>query len=98
MSGGSYNYLCHALDLGDLLNKQSDLSEMTDRLSGLGYAEDAAEETYLLLTLLRQFETRSEVHVQRLRDLWKAVEWWDSGDSGEDRVKEALKVYREAAS
>jgi hypothetical protein len=29
-----------------------------------------------------------------LADVWKAVEWWDSCDSGEDAVEEALKKYR----
>jgi hypothetical protein len=94
MSGGSYNYLCNSWDVEDLLRHKSDLSDMTDRLAALGYAEDAAKETYLLLVLLRQMETRVEVHLQRLTDVWKAVEWWDSSDWGEDAVKEALAKYR----
>jgi hypothetical protein len=94
MSGGSYNYLCHSWDLEDLLKQKASLSDMADRLSALGYAEDAAKETYTLLVLLRQFETRAEVHAERLRDLWKAVEWWDSADWGEDSVRKALAAYR----
>lgn len=56
--------------------------------------EDAAKETYSLLVQLRQWETRADVHMERLRAVWKAVEWWDSGDWGEDDVREALAEYR----
>ncbi|MFF4179705.1 hypothetical protein [Streptomyces sp. NPDC001750] len=94
MSGGSYNYLCAALDLPDLSQQQWQLQKMSDRLSGLGYAADAARETEELLVLLRQWETRAMVRVERLSDLWKAVEWWDSGDTGEEAVKDALEKYR----
>lgn len=94
MSGGSYNYLCHTWDLSDLTQKKGDLADMFDRLAGLGYAEDAARETYTLLVQLRQFEIQTMVHVERLQDLWKAVEWWDSADTGEDSVKKALADYR----
>lgn len=30
----------------------------------------------------------------RLNDVMKAVEWYDSSDSGIDRVDEAIKKYR----
>ncbi len=96
MSGGSYNYLgliCYD-DLPELLSKESDLRDMADRLAGLGYAEDAARETEELLVMLRQWKIRAEVRVRRLADLWRAVEWWDSSDSSEDRVREALAAYR----
>lgn len=94
MSGGSYNYLCDALDLSDIENKQHDLLEMSNRLAGLGYAKDAAAETYRVLVELRQFEVRIGVHLERLRDVWKAVEWWDSCDWSEDQVRAALEKYR----
>lgn len=94
MSGGSYNYLCHAFDLDDLLERRHSLREMADRLAGLGYAEDAAKETEELLVLLNQWCVRAEVRRNRLADVWKAVEWWDSCDSGEDDVREALAKYR----
>jgi hypothetical protein len=100
MGGGSYNYLgsiCYD-DLGELLAKESDLREMADRLAGLGYAEDAARETEELLTMLRQWKTRAEARVRRLSDVWHAVEWWDSRDWSEDRVREALAKYRGEAA
>lgn len=94
MSGGSYNYLCLASDLEDLQARRWDLQEMASRLAGLGYAQDAARETEELLVLFRQWETRAAVRVARLSDVWKAVEWWDSHDSSESNVHEALAKYR----
>lgn len=94
MSGGSYDYLCWAQDLEDINGKRYALREMADRLAGLGYARDAAAETEELLVLLQQWEVRAQVRVKRLSDLWRAVEWWDSNDSGEDEVREALAKYR----
>lgn len=93
MSGGSYNYLFRD-DLADLLGKETELREMADRLAGLGYAEDAARETEELLTMLRQWRIRAEVRVRRLSDVWHAVEWWDSSDWGEDKVREAVAAYQ----
>jgi len=95
MSGGSYNYLASMYDdLADLLGKETDLQDMADRLAGLGWAEDAARETEELLVMLRQWKIRAEVRVRRLFDVWHAVEWWDSGDWSEERVREVLAKYR----
>lgn len=94
MSGGSYNYLCDSWDIDDLISKRGDLEQMSARLAGLGWAEDAARETEELLVMLRQWEIRAETRIKRLRDVWKAVEWWDSCDYGEDQVREALAEYR----
>lgn len=97
MSGGSYDYLCHK-DADELINSshcQSTIDAMASRLSGLGYAQDAANETEELLLIVRQVQTRLNVRIDRLRGIWRAVEWWDSADSGEDSVKEALQHYRE---
>ncbi len=93
MSGGSYNYLCHA-DVEQLFNKIPDLEDMADRLSALGYASDAARETMEALLIIRQYEDRVTVISERLQGVWKAVEWWDSCDSDEDGVKTALERYR----
>ncbi|MDH6610315.1 hypothetical protein M2164_005950 [Streptomyces sp. SAI-208] len=94
MSGGSYNYLYGAVDLEDLQAQRHNLEDMAQRLAGLGYAQDAARETEELIVLLRQWEIRAAVRLKRLADVWHAVEWWDSCDSGEDAVREALAKYR----
>lgn len=93
MSGGSYNYLCYK-DIEDLFPWGGNLEQMADRLAGLGYAEDAAKETVALILRMRQFQVWGDSMIDRLGPVWKAVEWWDSCDSSEDRVKEALAEYR----
>ena len=93
MSGGSYDYL-YSKDVEDLLHTQETIQNMADRLAGLGYASDAAKETQELLLTLRQFENRISAMKERLSDVWHSVEWWDSCDSGEDGVKNALEKYR----
>jgi hypothetical protein len=94
MSGGSFNYLCHTWDLNKLMDKRGDLEEMASELAGLGYAQDAARETEELLVMLRQWEVRAAVRIERLREVWKAVEWWRSCDYSEDQVRKALTEYR----
>ncbi|WP_328439365.1 hypothetical protein OHA71_23795 [Streptomyces sp. NBC_00444] len=94
MSGGSYNYLYASVDLEDLQAHRYDLEAMAARLAGLGYAQDAARETEELLLLFRQWETRAEVRIGRLSDLWRVIERLDSHDGGEDAVKAALAKYR----
>lgn len=93
MSGGSYDYLCFK-DPGELIEDASELARMQDRLAGLGYAKDAAVETAHLLARIRQFSILVEVASERLQEVWKAVEWWDSCDYSEEQVKEALVEYR----
>lgn len=93
MSGGSYDYLCYK-EISRLINSQSDLESMQERLSGLGYAEDAAQETMQLIQSIRQFERLTEVLIERLRPVWRSVEWWDSADISEDWLKVSLYEYR----
>ena len=95
MSGGSFNYLCYR-DASQLLSGESDgeLQAMADKLAELEYAADASKETRELILVLRQTKDRVENYISRLRDIWHAVEWWESGDSSEDDVKENLAKYR----
>lgn len=94
MSGGSYNYLFTVQDLEDLQAKRGSLEDMAERLAELGYAQDAARETEELLLLFRQWETRAQVRIRRLTDVWHAVEWWDSNDGSEEDVRQTLAKYR----
>jgi len=98
MSGGSYNYLCHVYDADDLMRHHADLEVMAQRLERIGCAKDAAKETRNLIADLNAFEVRAEVAIQRLRGIWRAVEWTDSGDSTEDSIRQALTEYRGAGT
>lgn len=94
MSGGSYEYICFKDEIGDLLNRRDQVEHMAERLARLGYAKDAAKETYDFLLWLRMVEAQFEARHERLSGVWRAVEWWDSGDSGEDDLQVALEEYR----
>lgn len=93
MSGGSFDYLCHK-DVPELMGRLDAIQEMADALAFLGYAEDAAKETQELIQTLKQMNIRLEVMKDRLSGVWKAMEWWRSGDWGEDQFKESLQLYR----
>jgi hypothetical protein len=67
---------------------------MCDALAALGYAKDAAVESRALAARLNQIEVEVEVAMERLRPVWKAMEWWRSCDSGEEQFKAALAEYR----
>jgi len=93
MSGGSYNYLCFA-EPSDLLEKHSqDLREMVEALSAAG-ASDAAKETETIITILNHFKDRLQARIDRVSPVWKAVEWWHSGDWSEAQFRESLAEYR----
>jgi hypothetical protein len=95
MSGGSYNYLyIYADDPRELVSRLGTLKEMSERLSGLPYAKDAAIETERIIAMIERLETQVRVRAEALADVWHAIEWWDSCDYGEDRVKEVLAKYR----
>ena len=94
MSGGSYEYLCYADTLEDILQKVHQLIPMADRLTELGYS-DAAKETEEVDLLLRQFNRRISARIDRLKGVWKAVEWLDSCDSGQDYVDDQILRYRQ---
>lgn len=80
MSGGSYDYLCNR-DSSDIDERVTDLERMADRLAEL-------------MQRIRQYQVHTDVIIARLVKVWKAVEWWDSGDWSEDAVRKALGDYR----
>lgn len=92
MSGGSYDYLCFKAD--DLSGRRGTVEEMAQRLEGLPYATAAAVDTRRVLTLLDDARNLAE----RLSDTWHAIEWWDSGDYGEEQAQEALAAYRDTST
>lgn len=94
MSGGSYDYLCYA-DATELFNKRQSISDMVTALAGMGHL-DAARETESIKLILNQFEVQIDARLQRLQDVWKAVEWTESGDTGPEAIDIAIAKYRGA--
>lgn len=94
MSGGSYNYLYS--HVGGLEVQRGDIEAMRDSLhelekQGVPGAAKAARQTRMIL---HHFDL-AEQKAQALSNVWHAVEWRDSGDSGNDQVIEALREYKE---
>lgn len=85
MSGGSYNYLCHQ-DRIDIY----ELERMADRLAELAPGSRADRDTRALWERLQGDETSNA-----LRDVWHAVEWFDSCDYGEDQARAAIADYEQ---
>lgn len=87
MSGGSYNYLCFH---GDALSEhRGDLEAMARRLEGLPWAAQAAAATRECLRNLAGAEQLAAA----LSEVWRAVEWWDSGDWGEASVRREVDAF-----
>ena len=87
MSGGSFNYLCHA----ELTERKQTVMEMRDELHRLGY-HDAALATDGVVAAMNQIEAAQ----RNLADVWHAVEWLCSCDWDEDSVAEVLAKWRAA--
>lgn len=95
MSGGSYEYLCYK-SAEDMLQygPRQELQRMVKRLIELGEL-DVAKEMEQFVLFLDGIEARIQARVERYHDVMHAVEWFDSGDYGDDSFKEALAAWRE---
>lgn len=96
MSGGSFNHL-YRLGIAELLSEVTsvgdDLAEMARTLTELG-VHDAAAEAEFIIADVAAFKRRTEVRLNRLRYLFKTVEWKVSGDGSIEAVHEAVARYR----
>lgn len=79
MSGGCYGYFYSSF--GDDGSKET-LKTISDRLAELGHP-DVAADTRRVLDL-----------IESLSEVWRDVEWLDSGDYSEDQVAETVGEYR----
>lgn len=93
MSGGSYSYL-FVKSAEEILDCEETLQQMADRLAGLGYAPDAARETYEALLVIRQYRAHMSAIIRRMSEVWQAVEYRDSNDYSDEDIREAIDRYR----
>lgn len=96
MSGGSWNYL-YSKDIDDLMQYSNIelLEEMADYLNQNGY-EDVAKDTRRLAEYIKSASIRIETLFEALSPVFKAVEWFDSGDWGEETLNNEILKYRNA--
>lgn len=94
MSGGSYNYL-FCKEVPDLFSGSSikDMEDMEATLLSCGY-KDIAKDVRRLIEYINSAENRISVLHEQLRDVFHAVEWYDSGDYGKASLYKALDAYR----
>lgn len=110
MSGGSYNYIYYWVEEGveELVERRKDVKAMLQRLQGLKYASNVAKETEIVLEDLNVLEqmqaqlelqlvpikARIEARARNLAQVWQAVEWWNSHDWSEQKVKSAIAQFQ----
>lgn len=96
MSGGSWNYL-YCKDIDELMNGSSTelLQDMADRLNSAGF-EDAAKDTQRLVEYIKSASIRIETLFETLSPVFKAVEWFDSGDWGKETLNNEVLKYRKS--
>ncbi|MET4144286.1 hypothetical protein [Arthrobacter sp. UYCo732] len=90
MSGGAFDYLCMAYDLNGVFERQEQMAMMATTLRDWGH-DGAAAETEALHADLERLDSSVMDRVERLRGVWKAVEWTTSFDWGPDSVTEAVQ-------
>lgn len=94
MSGGSFNYLfckeCH-----ELFEKRnvSELEDMERELMQLGY-DDVAKDFRRLIEYIKSARNRVGVLAEMLNPIMHDIEWYCSGDIGEDTLAKTIEKYR----
>jgi hypothetical protein len=89
MSGSSYNYLCFKT-VSELEGDIEMVHAMANRLKQLGH-DDAAAATMKIIDSINAINQ----DVFKLSEVWKAVEWLDSGDWGIESVNTAVAKFSE---
>lgn len=92
MSGGSLNYLCYK-EAKDLFDYIPELESVEETMLSFN-AGDIAKDVRRLIEYLKTAENRIAVLSDNLNDIFRAVEWHDSGDTGRNDVFEAIERYR----
>ena len=94
MSGGSLNYLCYK-EINDLFtwNSVLDMETAEHLLIQKGYI-DIARDVRRLIEYIKTAENRVGILFENLKDVFHAVEWYESADIGEDSLQKALEKYR----
>jgi hypothetical protein len=88
MSGGSFNYLQSYNCLENLEHLRGMQQELADLAYDHPQAQPAADATWSIIAAIDKALERA----RELDEVWHAVEWWKSGDWGqEDALREAAK-------
>ena len=92
MSGGAFDYLyCRETD--ELFCHIADLESMKQSLICYGY-DDIAKDKQRLIEYVKSARITVETLQDILAPVFKAVEWYESGDYSKGRMIEELEKYR----
>jgi hypothetical protein len=92
MSGGSHDYL-FAARYPDILDRIEDMESMEHDLLKMGH-KDIAKDVRRLIEYCESARNRIEVLTDNLRDVFHAVEWYCSGDIGDESLVREMEEYR----
>ena len=88
MSGGSYDYLCFAGERTVLVSENECYEHMRKRLEGLG-----CKRAVHMMNCLKALEGAVEHLTEQLGEVWRIVEWHDSGDRGKEQMDDVLSAF-----
>ena len=91
MSGGSFDYL-YSKSIDELVNNPWAIKEMAEALIREGFL-DAGHATLGFHLYILAMRNVAEKIQEELEQIWRDMEWWKSGDSGRDRVEEAVRKW-----
>lgn len=96
MSGGSYGYL-YGKFATDLFESDHDLRKMAEDLMAKYPQSQAAHDTRSAIELIDIFSEIIQNKIRPLEQVWRAQEWYTSGDSDENYVVKELWNYEHPA-
>lgn len=95
MSGGSLGYLfCREPEELLCATQQENMEAAEQILLCKGY-KDIARDVRRLIEYTRSAENRIAVLHAQLKGVFRAIEWWESGDTGNESLVKSLEAYRE---
>lgn len=92
MSGGSFDYL-YSKDLGSLIEEPYLVESMYDRLQEIPQAKETLKKTEELLQKIQDIRNFYKENEGEFYRVWKAIEWYDSHDTGEEDMLKEIENY-----
>ena len=96
MSGGSFNYLCYK-DTEDFFKRTDDLEEMKEILEKHGY-KNISKDVNSLISYIKDSIRFIDEKREELRPIFKAIEYFESGDIGKEEMYSVFDAYLKRSS
>ena len=93
MSGGSLNYLCYRGEAELLFGYIHEMEDVEHELLKQN-APDIARDVRRLIEYIESARIRIEMLAEQLHDIFHAVEWYQSADTGLDSLRKSIENYR----